>query len=550
MDFLRKVARPNPPQESVASRISQPGTEGSTQLSENSQPSTSKRQKTMPPQQHIMDLDVKMSEFLDSRLSQQTDPPILSFFKVKMSLPNSRSLALKEIIKDLQKNSSTNIEVEKENLLPVSPTDQKEPIENQVVPSTSKRNIPLNERAYNVHQSLRDKGSSYSSDQKSDQDFSPASDDDREYIPPSIADSSSSDDDFKRQNKQKQHKTYLSQPIKSLEETKCPIKSVSSRSTSMSSSSNTSKSNSNTSSDSSSSDSESDSSKYSEDYTSHFNEVSSIESNMNTNNISGHFPHSENLLNTSPSALNLSTEISTDVRKFHNSNEPLPLKVLAQKIVTSLITHQQSYLSASRSAECQNSNSSPKKTRKRKRGINKKALAKTLRNLGQSYTSTSNVVKSCRKIGNPCGDGCRQKCKERISEEQRQIIFKRYWSMGSLVKQREFISRHIREIKPKYQYKKIDSNRKPKHSFYFTIDGEKIKVCKVFFKNTLGLNDRPIRTVIEKLNSSGIVEPELRGKHNKHRQVVCLDVTHVKEKIHIIIRFTHSQKILKFNKNG
>ncbi|CAG4936388.1 unnamed protein product [Parnassius apollo] len=81
MDFLRKVARPNPPQESVASRISQPGIEGSTQLSENSQPSTSKRQKTMPPQQHIMDLDVKMSEFLDSRLSQQTDPPILSFFK-------------------------------------------------------------------------------------------------------------------------------------------------------------------------------------------------------------------------------------------------------------------------------------------------------------------------------------------------------------------------------------------------------------------------------------------------------------------------------------
>ncbi|CAG5058322.1 unnamed protein product [Parnassius apollo] len=118
-----------------------------------------------------------------------------------MSLPNSRSLALKEIIKDLQKNSSTNIEVEKENLLPVSPTDQKEPIENQVVPSTSKRNIPLNERAYNVHQSLRDKGSSYSSDQKSDQDFSPASDDDREYIPPSIAYSSPSDDDSKRQNK-------------------------------------------------------------------------------------------------------------------------------------------------------------------------------------------------------------------------------------------------------------------------------------------------------------------------------------------------------------
>ncbi|CAG5055982.1 unnamed protein product [Parnassius apollo] len=124
-----------------------------------------------------------------------------------MSLPNSRSLALKEIIKDLQKNSSTNSEVEKENLLPVSPTDQKEPIENQVVPSTSKRNIPLNERAYNVHQSLRDKGSSYSSDQKSDQDFSPASDDDREYIPPSIAD--------KKEKLEEEHRIHLQEKEKS-----------------------------------------------------------------------------------------------------------------------------------------------------------------------------------------------------------------------------------------------------------------------------------------------------------------------------------------------
>lgn len=88
--------------------------------------------------------------------------------------------------------------------------------------------------------------------------------------------------------------------------------------------------------------------------------------------------------------------------------------------------------------------------------------------------------------------------------------------MGSLIRQRDYIAKHMSEIKPKYQYKRLDNNRLAKHSFYLTVNNVKQRVCKIFFKNTLGINDRPIRTVIQKLNESGILEPEKRGKHENH----------------------------------
>lgn len=91
--------------------------------------------------------------------------------------------------------------------------------------------------------------------------------------------------------------------------------------------------------------------------------------------------------------------------------------------------------------------------------------------------------------------------------------------MASLIRQRDFIGNSMTTIQPKYQYKKIDNNRKAKHAFYFTVRGKKTIVCKTFFKNTLDINDRPIRTVIEKMSENGVVEDDKRGKHGKQTKV-------------------------------
>ncbi|KAL4713142.1 hypothetical protein ACJJTC_004528 [Scirpophaga incertulas] len=149
---------------------------------------------------------------------------------------------------------------------------------------------------------------------------------------------------------------------------------------------------------------------------------------------------------------------------------------------------------------------SPKKTRKRLRHGNKKSTAKVLRNLGLQYKSVFGKcsVVSERSMGNPCGDHCRLKCTEKLNAESRKSIFDGYWRMGLLSRQRDFIASHIVEIKPKYQYKRVDSNRKNKQAFYLPSNGDKIRVCKTFFKNTLGINDRPIRTVIDKKNTKRV----------------------------------------------
>lgn len=53
-----------------------------------------------------------------------------------------------------------------------------------------------------------------------------------------------------------------------------------------------------------------------------------------------------------------------------------------------------------------------------------------------------------------------------------------------------------------------------KNVFYFNLNGIRIKVCKIFFKNILDIIDRCIRIVIEKKNSIiGILKGEERGKY-------------------------------------
>ena len=93
-----------------------------------------------------------------------------------------------------------------------------------------------------------------------------------------------------------------------------------------------------------------------------------------------------------------------------------------------------------------------------------------------------------------------------------------------LIKQREFISKCIKTIEPTYRYVRIGGTREGRRnnsSFYFMISEDQVCVCKFFFKNTLDINDRPIRTVLEKQNkvAGDLFEQEKRGHHDKHVSV-------------------------------
>lgn len=152
-----------------------------------------------------------------------------------------------------------------------------------------------------------------------------------------------------------------------------------------------------------------------------------------------------------------------------------------------------------------------------------KNQAKKKRNTGLEYISVSSTKKKipARKMGSPC-NSCKLKCDTKFSDSERAIIFSDYWALGDLQRQRDYILQNMEMVNPKYNYIRVgddgtlQNRRANNHAFYFMKERIKIRVCKVFFKNTLGINDRPIRTVISKLQKSTsgtVLEGEKRGKH-------------------------------------
>lgn len=161
-----------------------------------------------------------------------------------------------------------------------------------------------------------------------------------------------------------------------------------------------------------------------------------------------------------------------------------------------------------------NTNEDPtptKKGKKRPRNADnwQKNVAKKLRNCGKSYQSniTKQVVPE-RKLGELCKEACTFKCRENFSNDQRRKIFGDYWNLQNIEKQWSFIASSVEEVGRKDRYIKLDSEGKvvePKrtnnNAFYlYSEKGEKIRVCKLFFKNTLAINNRPITTALGKKN--------------------------------------------------
>lgn len=146
-----------------------------------------------------------------------------------------------------------------------------------------------------------------------------------------------------------------------------------------------------------------------------------------------------------------------------------------------------------------------------KKGIKRKRRPETwtrnkqkqLQNAGKAYTmhTKEKTMRTERRLKPPCGEKCRLISSSKIDEEARMEVFNSYWDLGELSLQCQFLANSITAIEPTYRYVSIGGSRQPRalnRAFHFHVNGEKVRVCKLFFKNTLDINDRPIRTVLEK----------------------------------------------------
>lgn len=151
----------------------------------------------------------------------------------------------------------------------------------------------------------------------------------------------------------------------------------------------------------------------------------------------------------------------------------------------------------------------------------KTVKAKKLKNSGESYLSRTGKVVEARKMGPPCSEKCKLKCFEKVSDDLRASLFKNYWAMSSLQRQRDYLHSCIEPIQVKYRRisLSVQKPRKPNCGFYITNSEQKIRVCKTFLMNTLAISERAIRTVIiGKMSETGIAPSDGRGKHGHHRK--------------------------------
>lgn len=142
--------------------------------------------------------------------------------------------------------------------------------------------------------------------------------------------------------------------------------------------------------------------------------------------------------------------------------------------------------------------------------------AKILLNQGVEHKNRKEKIIKERKMGTACKEKCRLKCKTKINEEKRQLIFKEFWSTADHTRQWDFIVRNVKEIKTKQVTVSAGSisRRLNSRNYSFKINKEEVKVCKAMFLNTLGISETWVTTALSKIRGLTTLLADQRGKHN------------------------------------
>lgn len=140
-------------------------------------------------------------------------------------------------------------------------------------------------------------------------------------------------------------------------------------------------------------------------------------------------------------------------------------------------------------------------------------------NSGEEYISRLGKKHEAKKVLPSCDNKkCQYRCTEKISEADRTELFQKFYRLGNKTLQREYLARNIERIQPKNE--KVYKKRKIICAYYFTTNNQKIRVCKLFFKNTLNISNNSIDTVLKKKNEFDFLTPEKRGTHSNRANKV------------------------------
>ena len=144
----------------------------------------------------------------------------------------------------------------------------------------------------------------------------------------------------------------------------------------------------------------------------------------------------------------------------------------------------------------------------------KRSITKRLRNSGDEYYTKCGklVVKRC--VQQSCGN-CRLKCSSNISSTERTVIFNNYWKLGDKNRQNDFITSHVDVLPPPSKGRKQVCK-----NFYFTVNGQRVRVCQTFFLNTLHVSNKLLHYNTSKIrNEYGVNRLDQRGHQSSANRI-------------------------------
>lgn len=80
---------------------------------------------------------------------------------------------------------------------------------------------------------------------------------------------------------------------------------------------------------------------------------------------------------------------------------------------------------------------------------------------------------AARAMKQPCGDKYKMQCSSKIKDDQRMKIFSKYWELGDVNLQRNFINSCTQAIMPAIRFTGKQKPRGYNNAFNFTVDSEK-----------------------------------------------------------------------------
>lgn len=136
---------------------------------------------------------------------------------------------------------------------------------------------------------------------------------------------------------------------------------------------------------------------------------------------------------------------------------------------------------------------------------------------GEEYITKTGKKIPAKRMQSPCKESCRFKCRKKISEEDRQKNFGKYWKLASFIRQRQFIFEHHKTVPvQRRRFRSVEGGKPRQYSSQYFLDKhknngtiEQVQVCESMFLKTFNIC-RNIVVYLHKKVQTGKVQ-DLRG---------------------------------------